>query len=702
MEEISKINSLKKKKMKIKKEDESYSIFDNSKKEISKEEYDNRVKSSVLFMRNPLSRPFLLEIRPDSKKKWRKKKRIYFRLQLKPETKNNKIKSYPKIKTKPEQNSYMNLQPRQTWLNCKKVFNGCLKGYNPDEYSKETLFQKFNREKQAIGNTNYRIGLRANIDTLSLMDKPIISFSKNDARKKTVKMNKNTLLFKSLNMNLKFRPKRESNFVRVLNKTLSSNFINKGISNILESRNIEDINALKEFRFGKDNNNNKEKKEVKINLYSRLGRKRLSLINSQITKLETAKKMGISPDFQYKINSFFYTADKYTKHLKNEEESDLEIVEEGGNFFIKESKIKRLTLDNLNQNQSDFNFFCLKNIFRLDQFHIFGLISGKGKEPKKCSRLLKKILVNFFSEEKNYINNEILEKNQFKQKIDYILYLLITDDFKFIKDKFITLEFELENMGIDIENTGATLSLIIFIKDKIISIKLGDIHPYFIYSVYDEKLKNSLLIRNPHWGHNLNNILEQDRLEENKCQIKETKNKIGKINYKIEYIYDEDIRNILNNDNIKCTRMIGYKKLRQIGILNKPDIQTFSMDVSKITDEKFGAKKSNNNSHSSDYEFHKLIKKKGINFINVFLKFVIIGNDELFGVMKNFYYIKEIYEAVIKDEIGNKNKNNFKYFFNLKKLIKKLVIDSVNINNIFMNKNSLRDLSLAIVTLEES
>ena len=103
-------------------------------------------------------------------------------------------------------------------------------------------------------------------------------------------------------MNLKFRPKRESNFVRVLNKTLSSNFINKGISNILESRNIEDINALKEFRFGKDNNNNKEKKEVKINLYSRFGRKRLSLINSQMTKLETVKKMGISPDFQYKIN----------------------------------------------------------------------------------------------------------------------------------------------------------------------------------------------------------------------------------------------------------------------------------------------------------------------------------------------------------------------------------------------------------------
>ena len=174
------------------------------------------------------------------------------------------------------------------------------------------------------------------------------------------------------------------------------------------------------------------------------------------------------------------------------------------------------------------------------------------------------------------------------------------------------------------------------------------------------------------------------------------------MNYKIEYIYDEEIHNILENDNIKYTRIIGYKKLRKIGILNKLDIQTFSMDMSKINDdERFFVKKDNKNSHASDYEYSKLIKKKGINPLNVILKFVLIGNDELFEVMKNSYYIKEIYEAMIKDENDGKNKNNFKYFFNIKKIIKKLVVDSAKMNKIFMNKNSLRDLSLALVIVEE-
>ena len=143
--------------------------------------------------------------------------------------------------------------------------------------------------------------------------------------------------------------------------------------------------------------------------------------------------------------------------------------------------------------------------------------------------------------------------------------------------------------------------------------------------------------------------------------------------------------------------------MRKIGILNKLDIQSFSMDMSKINDdERFFGKKDNKNSHASDYEYSKLIKKKGINPLNVILKFVLIGNDELFEVMKNSYYIKEIYEAMVKDENDGKNKINFKYLFNIKKIIKKLVVDSAKMNKIFMNKNSLRDLSLALVIVEES
>ena len=72
MEENSKQESLKKDKILIK-EPKRYSLFSNNKKEITKEEYDHRVKNSFFFMRSPLSNQIVLQIRDDSKK--RKKRR---------------------------------------------------------------------------------------------------------------------------------------------------------------------------------------------------------------------------------------------------------------------------------------------------------------------------------------------------------------------------------------------------------------------------------------------------------------------------------------------------------------------------------------------------------------------------------------------------------------------------------------------------
>ena len=583
-------------------------------------------------------------------------------------------------------------------------------GYNPDEFTKENRFQKNILKEELTGNNQLRLNLQDTIDPLPINEKPIIRFTKKGGRTKSlhnINFAKNKLLFKSISMNINFRAPHRSNFVKCMNKSMSLNFVNRGINDILEKRNLEDFEALKELDLGKEKIKKEErKKKLKINLAYRFERKRLSLVNMKLPKLEMAKRMGISLDFQYKIHPFFYIGGKDQKIFDYEDEddnnvNDLEIVTEKGNFVIKESITKKEETVNNLEDRSVFNFFCLKNLLRLDQFHIFGLISGKGNDSKKCSRLLKKILVDKFSEEKNYINNEILEKNRFKQKIDYILFIITNDKFKFLRDIFNSLEAELIKMGIDTENTGAALSVIIFIRDKIISIKLGDIHPYFIYNVFDEKSNNNLMVRNPHYDHNLSNILEQDRLEEYKCEINMSKNKLGKKNYKIEYKYDEEIQNILNNENIKCTRMIGYKKLNKIGIINNPDIQTFSMDVSKIEKERLGAKRINMNPHASDTLFHTLIKKKGIIFSDVILKFVLIGNDELFDIMKNSYYIKEINDAIIKDEIEYKNVENIKYFFNLNKTIRKLVDDSTELNKKFANDNNIKDRSLALVALEE-
>ena len=699
---------LKRKKIEVEEEEKMPTLFNNNKREITQKEYDNRVKNCNFFMRSPLSHQIVLEIRGDSKKKTKEKKkqRTYFHLQFKSETKNNNSISFQKTRNKQQKNSYINLQPRKTWLNCQKIYNKCLIEYNPDEYTKENRFLKKISEEQLIENKNLRFDIQNNIEPLSLFDKPIIRYTRQRGKTKSlhdINLVKNNLLFKSINMNLKFRTIHKSNFVRCMNKSMSLNFFNKGINDILENINLEKIKELKDLKLGKDPKEIEKKKKLKIKLSYRFERKRLSLINIKLPKLEMAKKMGISLDFQYKIHSFFYDGRKNKKNLEEDEENDLEIMTEQGNFVVKESKNEKEDLNNYKEDQSEFNYFCLKNLLRLDQFHMFGLISGKGKDSKKCSRLLKTILVNKFSAEKNYINDDILENNRFKQKIDYIFFLLIHDDFKYIKDIFNSLETELIKMGIDVENTGATLSLIFFIKDKIISVKIGDVHPYFIYNIYDEKLNNNIMIRNPHYDHNLNNILEQDRLEENKCIINVAKNKIGNKFYKIEYKYDEDIQKELNGDNIKSTRMIGYKKLNKIGIINKPDIQTFSMDISKLEKEKLGVKNNNNkNPHASDYFFSMLIKKKGFNFTDVILKFVILGNDELFDIMKNSYYIKEINEAMIRDEINNKNIENIKYCFNLKKTIRKLVNHSVDLNNKYMSKNNSKDLFLGLVTLDEN
>ena len=84
------------------------------------------------------------------------------------------------------------------------------------------------------------------------------------------------------------------------------------------------------------------------------------------------------------------------------------------------------------------------------------------------------------------------------------------------------------------------------------------------------------------------------------------------------------------------------------------------------------------------------------------MKFVLIGNDELFDIMKNSYYIKEINDAIIKDEIDNKNVDNIKYFFNLNKTIRKLVNNSTELNNKFTGDKSIKDTSLALIALEEN
>lgn len=709
MEKFFNKKLLKKKKLLIKEEEKRPTLFNNYKGEISQKEYDYRTKQSFFFLRNPLSNQIVFEIKDDSKKKRKKKFKSYFHLEHKTDTKNNSLKSINISQKKKEKNSYLNLQTRKDWLECKKIYNKCLKEYNNNELIVENKFRKDISTDNLIQNNNYRNHLNKGYAVFQGLNKPLINYkAQKGNRKKTLlgyRLTKSHIFFKNLNNKNSFN-KEESNFVRCMNKSIDSNFINKGISDILKNRNLEDIQPLEGIKVISDKKIEIPKKKKKFNLSLRFERRKYSLINIQLPHLETARKMGIDFGFQYKIKSFFGISsegeNKNNTYNNKDNNDDIEIISEKEDLSMKESFIKNVNIENYEENQSEFNFFCLKNVLRLEQFHIFGLILGKGNDSIKCSRILKKILVDTFSIEKNYINKEILEKNNFNKKIDYIYFLLTFDDFKFLRDIFNSLETKLEKMGIDTEDTGATLSLIIFIKDKIISSKIGDIQPYFIYNLFDEDANSNIMVRNPHFKQNINNLFENERLEDKNIEIITNRNKTGKKSYKkILYKEDEEIQDILNNYNIKCTRMIGLNKLKKIGILNEPEIQTFAMDVEEVIKEALPTKRKNKNPHVSDSDFSSIIKKKGITFTKIILKFAILGNDELFEIINNSYYIKEINEAMIKDENDKKNKDNIKFCFNLNNSIKKLLSEASKLGRKIGNIEKCGDLSLAVVTIFE-
>ena len=699
MKENSEKWTLKKKDFMKPEEEKRATLFSKYKGDITEKEYNLRIKNCYFFMRSPLSSNIILETRPDSKKrrKKKKKKRTYFHTQFK-----NEINKLKPIQKKIEKTSYLNLLPRKTWLNCEKIYNRCLKKYVPETVTFENKYNK-NLSQENIINKNKFFSLDKDLKSYKRADKLRANYILNKAGRKSLNN------FRMTNYNLSFFKnklvsKNENNFVKCM-RTISSNFKNEGINNILEKINTNDhLDSLREFKLGKDKENKKSQKSLKTSLSFKFERKRLSLLNTDLSQIEIAKKAGIDFGFRYKINSFFEYGTNAPNFISRENDNDdTEFVSEKKNLDIKKLNLKDNNTEKLNENQK-FNFFCLNNIFRLEEFHIFGLISGQGKEPAKCSRLLKKILINKFSNEKTYILNEILEKNKFNKKIDYILYVLTFNEFEFLKNLFNTLEEELNSMGFDIEETGATLSLIIFIKDKVISVKIGDINTYFVYNIIDDKYNNNLMIRNPNFEHNIKNIFEKYRLEENKCEIKMIKNNIGRKSYLVLNNNDDEIQNYINTYNIKFTRMLGFRKLKKIGIINEPEIHTFSMVLDKEKIEIFPNKKKNKNinPHISDSDFIELIRMKKISFTQVILKFVVLGNDKLFQVMEKSYYIKEINEAMKKDEIANKQKDNIKYSFNLQKTLRKLMNEAVELNKKFFNSNNFKDLSISLVTLVEN
>ena len=671
--------------------------------ELTNKEYNERKEKCFFFLRRNYSQNEFqsknINFKPISNRKWKKKFKEITKVENDLCDEPYKTK-FPKKVNKNEKIIYDNLQLKSVWLNCKRIYNKCKSEYKPLIKKSIKNLKQIQNKTNKLDN-NFTRGNKytfSNINASSYIIPPISrKFERTNNRIKTLLIPKNTKIefhknSKSVKENEKKKDK-ENNFINCMERKINKNFVNKGINYIIKNRNLSKITDLPKFKSDEevfiigDMEKENEPSSTKV-------KKKMSVVFRSPISLDNIKNAGV---IQYQINSFFEIATDKNNNIKDdedEEETDLQILSHEGNIIIRELLFsKKENLESYKEKQSIFNFFCLKNIFDIDDYNIFGVINGKGKESKKFSRLLKGILIEKFSDEKNYFkSNKILQKfKNSKIKNDLIYNTLTLDGNLFIKNIFNSLNDDLKNKGVDIKETGATLYIIILIKDKIISIKVGDMYSYFIYSISNENNLNYIITKKPHLEHLISNIIEQDRFED-KCEFNLKKNEIGKNYYEI-MCKDSECQKLLNEYDIQFTRMIGFIKLNKIGIIGEPDIQLFSMNIELA----YGMKYSKNN---KDFYFqNNYMKSHNINFDEGKLKFIMIGNNELFEYLKSSYYIKEINEALLKDEQNDKKKENIKYWFNLKNKVKKLVNESSDIHKKYMKIETFKDRCMALVTL---
>ena len=674
--------------------------------ELTEKEYNERKNKCYFFLRRAQSQEDYfnkiyktINYRPLSNTKRKRRYREIIKLQNKFYNQIVQLE-IPKKKKKKEEEKiiYDNLQPKTIWLNCKKIYN---------KYKKECIPIIKNLKKSNTYINNKKSFIKKEKTTQipnisqSTFGGPTFprKFERYRTKSHIFPKNLKKITFPRNSINQNDIKEKNSNYINYIQDKIDQNFENKGIGYIIKNRNLLKITGLPKYKSDEDifplkkNGNLTVKRNIPL-----FNSKKKSLAFNNPFSLGKANKIGDNQFYQYKLNYFFEIgSDKNDNKDEEEEENDLEIISKKGNIIIRELLFsKKENLEGYKEKQSVFNFFCLKKVFDLNDFNIFGVINGKGKESKKFSRLLKEILIEQFLNEKNYFNiiNNIKKKSKnIKSKNDFIFNILTLEGNIFFKNIFNSLNDELKKKGVDIEETGATLFIVILIKDKIISIKIGDMYSYFFYSLSNDKnLNNNIITTNPHLEHLISNIIEQDRFEENKCEFILKKDEIGNNYYDIIY-NDEEIQKLINEYKINFTRMVGFLKLKKIGIIGEPDIQILSMIIEPDNELKHSRRKS-----SSECSYYNKFKN-GNNFDEGKLKYILMGNKELFEFLKTNYFFKEIQEGLIKDEENNKNKENIKYCFNLKSIVKKLVNDSVEIHKKYMKMETFRERCMALVTL---
>ena len=293
-----------------------------------------------------------------------------------------------------------------------------------------------------------------------------------------------------------------------------------------------------------------------------------------------------------------------------------------------------------------FNYFKLEKLFNLDNYSIIGFLDGKGKKNYIFCKIFIEEIKKYFLKENIYLTaiNYIKKKNNFKITSDMIFDSLTKNNFNLIKKAFNKIPSYINEKGIDIDESGCIISLLFIIKEYIISVQIGNINPYFIFKKEQNTIEK-FIIKRFNEEHNINNIYEIDRIEENRGNIKMFKNENGIKNER--FVIDDNLNDII----IDFSRIFCYKKLNNFGIISQPDIKIMKY----LFDE-------NNSERGNENEDFDLINKEKYGD----LYYIIVGTEYFFDYFKIQYYVKEINDLIrenksvyeIAKEISKISKDN--------------------------------------------
>ena len=269
-----------------------------------------------------------------------------------------------------------------------------------------------------------------------------------------------------------------------------------------------------------------------------------------------------------------------------------------------------------------FTYFKIENLFNLDNYTIIGFLDGKGKKNYLFCKILKEEIKKYFLKEIVYLSaiDYKKKKQNFKMTSDIIFDGLTRNNFNLIKKVLNKIPSIIDEKGIEIDESGCLICLLFFIKEYIISVQIGNINSYFIFKK-EQNTVEKFIIKKFNEEHNINNIYEIDRIEENKGNIQIFRNENGIKNER--FIINDDSNNYI----IDYSRIFCFKKLNQFGIISQPDIKIIkyvfdennkekeeeNIDIDLISNEKYGD-----------------------------LCYIVIGTEYFFDFFKIQYYVKEI------------------------------------------------------------